>query len=177
MMKGEDIKWEEAPEGATHYNLGNDMWYKFEQNGFGCLFTSAGNWSGAAGMPYSYTHLVERPKEKEMQFKAMKIRVKDEEHSRLIQEALFEMGYEWASSVGRGYEFLRSPYLYTSNYGGIYYGESDYSFNQDVRQEYEAKIKVEFVEIQKPDTVELNGKIYLKSDLEEALAKLNPVEE
>lgn len=29
------------------------------------------------------------------QFKAMKIRIKDEEHSRLVQEVLFEMGYEW----------------------------------------------------------------------------------
>lgn len=28
-------------------------------------------------------------------FKAMKIRIKDEEHSRLVQETLFGMGYKW----------------------------------------------------------------------------------
>ena len=29
------------------------------------------------------------------QFKAMKIRIKDAIHSRMVQEALFEMGYKW----------------------------------------------------------------------------------
>ena len=85
------------------------------------------------------------------------------------------MGYVWASGDK---EVINSSfkYLYTSRHTGyISYGVTLSSFEEDKRSEYQAKIKVEFVEIQKPDTVELNGKTYLKSDLEEALAKLNPV--
>lgn len=33
------------------------------------------------------------------QFKAMKIRIKDEQHSRLVQETLFEMGCAWRYDV------------------------------------------------------------------------------
>ncbi len=39
----------------------------------------------------------EKEKPMEPQFKNMKIRIKDEEHSRLVQEALFEMGCRWTT--------------------------------------------------------------------------------
>lgn len=52
------------------------------------------------------------------QFKAMKIRIKDEQHSRLVQEALFEMGYGWA--LGRKcISNTSAEALYTSELGHI----------------------------------------------------------
>lgn len=178
-MKAEDINWEDAPEGTTHYNFGNDMLYKFNDNTKGSYYNEFRGFEQACGFLCDYPddEMIERPKEKEMQFKAMKIRVKDEEHSRLIQEALFEMGYGWGCYKSKECDYLSANYILTEPDGRLYFCMTEESFNKFKDPEYEAKIKVEFVEIQKPDTVELNGKTYLKSDLEEALAKLNPLEE
>lgn len=55
-----------------------------------------------------------------MTFKNMKFRVKDKEHSRLIQEALFTEGYSWDNG-GTEYYATDAPYLFTSNNANITY--------------------------------------------------------
>jgi hypothetical protein len=51
------------------------------------------------------------------QFKNMKIRIKDEEHSRAVQEVLFDLGYSWVY----GAKLLSFPteYIYTYSNGNI----------------------------------------------------------
>lgn len=68
------------------------------------------------------------------QFKAMKIRIKDAIHSRMVQEALFEMGYSWPFQVVRHTDF---PWLTTYEDGRIYYGSSITEFNSHTNEEVE----------------------------------------
>ncbi len=64
--------------------------------------------------------LVEEDEESmEPPFKNMKIRIKDEAHSRLVQEALFETGYVWtvdgnkrAQGVNRHYMICEEGYIF-----------------------------------------------------------------
>lgn len=44
--------------------------------------------------------LIKEETQTKHQFKNMKIRIKDEKHSRLVQETLFAMGYKWVVGTG-----------------------------------------------------------------------------
>lgn len=65
-------------------------------------------------------------KEKQMtpQLKNMKIRIKDKEHSRLVQEALFEMGYGWDNNVKK-VQFTFAGVLFTETSGIITWAYAD----------------------------------------------------
>lgn len=70
------------------------------------------------------------------QFKAMKIRIKDEQHSRLVQKALFEMGYKWLTSDG-GVEHTNEPYVFAESDGNILYCDDFRFFLRDAAEEVE----------------------------------------
>jgi len=122
-------------------------------------------------------------KEEEMtqQFKNMKfdvaaiakeLGVKHEEASRIIQEALFELGYKWCYG-GKVTQFVEELYLCSWEDKYITHGEVD---NPNFVQH---KIKQTFsiVPVEQEEFVELNGKKYNKKELEAALSMLKPVEE
>lgn len=96
------------------------------------------------------------------QFKAMKFRVKNEEHSKQIQEKLFEMGYEWGS-CGAYVSYTYSHDLFTSSAGNISYANSEMWFaKQKEHQEYTLEQLIEETNMmtsspQKPLTAEELG--------------------
>lgn len=79
--------------------------------------------------------LIEEPKVTQ-QFKAMKIRIKDEEHSRLVQKALFEMGYRWLH-YDQEIRFTDKAFIYTKNDGYLLHGSLIGCFNADKSEEVE----------------------------------------
>lgn len=52
------------------------------------------------------------------EFKNMKFRVKDEEHSKQIQEYLFSLGYHWDDRA-RGVDYTDAVFLFTNRRGYI----------------------------------------------------------
>jgi hypothetical protein len=60
-------------------------------------------------------------------FKNMKFRVNSPEHSKQIQELLFELGYSWGS-VGKFTIHINQPYLYTFTSGYIFDGQTESYF-------------------------------------------------
>ena len=112
-----------------------------------------------------------------MKFKNMKFIVRDEDHSRQIQEALFAAGYKWYSN--RGIEHLDSKYLYTNNYGLIQYGTDKEFFEVD-----KSKVSI-LLDITNPietcqekhPTINIGGNLYLVSDVEYALKNLKKIGE
>lgn len=117
---------------------------------------------------------------KTTQFKEMKFRVRDEEHSKQIQDYLFSLGYSWQTIDNIPYRYLSTSYLYARSSGGIGWSEegSDIFFEDHPAQEYKLiphnTFTIEPVP-RREEVVELNGQTYLKADLEEALAKLKPI--
>lgn len=79
--------------------------------------------------------LIEEPKMTQ-QFKAMKIRIKDEEHSRLVQETLFEAGYRWLH-YDQEIRFTDKAFIYTKNDGYLLHGSLIGCFNEDKSEEVE----------------------------------------
>lgn len=69
------------------------------------------------------------------QFKAMKIRIKGEQHSRLVQEALFEMGYTWGIS-GQSITYTDKEVIYAECNGEIFHGTLGY-FHANNHEEVE----------------------------------------
>ncbi|WP_394651375.1 hypothetical protein [uncultured Acinetobacter sp.] len=63
-----------------------------------------------------------------------KIRVNNEAESREAQELFFELGYAWLSSCTTTSN-MNSPYLYTSEDGGLWCGDYHSTFNECVRKE------------------------------------------
>ena len=59
-----------------------------------------------------------------MTFKKMKIRIKNEEHSEVVQEALFALGYHWVYS-GKKILDTGACWLYTDEDGNIYFCDED----------------------------------------------------
>ena len=57
------------------------------------------------------------------EFKNMKFRVKDEEHSKQIQEHLFSLGYRWSGN-SNAVGYTDSSFLFTNNEGRL---TQDYS--------------------------------------------------
>lgn len=63
-----------------------------------------------------------------------KIRVNNEAESREAQELFFELGYAWLSGCTTTSN-MNSPYLYTSEDGGLWCGDYHSTFNECVRKE------------------------------------------
>lgn len=110
--------------------------------------------------------------------KRMKIRIKDTNHSRLVQETAFKMGYSWADYT----TFVKNkwaPYLtlghdpYRIKY--LERGEEDAFYSYDA-PEVELIQTYVFQPVGEQETVELNGKKYLKKDLENFLKQVSPIE-
>ena len=137
-MKAEEIDWSKAPEGTTHYNLYSKMWYKFPDHVNPGYYFYHG-WIRANSLSH-YTSQVERPKgiqkEPKMQFKNMKFRVRNEEHSKQIQEALFELGYYWRI-YGSEVKHTAATHLYTSSTGELDWSVMESSFLNQAFPEFE----------------------------------------
>ena len=83
----------------------------------------------------NFFELIEEPKVTQ-QFKAMKICIKDAIHSRMVQEALFEMGYGW-SHYAQDIRYTDKAFIYTKNDGYLLHGSLIGCFNEDKSEEVE----------------------------------------
>src|SRR5690606_5996671 len=116
-----------------------------------------------------------------MSFKEMKFLVKDEEHSKQIQKALFGLGYRWWNSGDSAKEIMHTEEqaLYAEPDGSIAHSDRDYFFSRDVKDipEYSIKevVSYEIVPVKDEEVIELAGKVYKKAELEEALSKIKPI--
>lgn len=109
--------------------------------------------------------------------KQLKIRVKSPEHSKIIQEKLFEMGYKWIA--GKSVQFVDKPCLFTNtdDEGSITYssnGTEEY-FNSQPHTEVELveTISYELKEIKK--VVKVGELSYYEDELAEALKNIKPI--
>lgn len=114
-------------------------------------------------------------------FQAMKIRATGEADQAAVQEYLFSQGYKWfgdgttdVKHISVGFRFYISD-----EDGTICYGCSRANFETHVEPEFiptfTRTCTLEPLPEPIKETVELNGKVYLKEDLESALEKLTPV--
>lgn len=73
------------------------------------------------------------------EFKNMKFRVKDEEHSKKIQEHLFSLGYKW-SNTNSVPQYTSGIGLFTNSYGWLNFllDDKEY-FEQSTDPEYQLK--------------------------------------
>lgn len=113
-------------------------------------------------------------------FKNMKFRVSTSEHSKEIQEALFEMGYKWNGHHKQSLlEYPNYSYIYTDEEGIILYGSWEPTFVQDLSEEYTLEIiksyKIVPAEIEKLETITIDGKTYDKEAVLKRLAELEEV--
>ena len=107
-------------------------------------------------------------------FKAMKFRVKSPNHSRSIQEKLFEMGYKWYGD-GQKVKNITSPYLFSAVSGIVTHRpDIEYDFENDSNDEYELKelTTQELIPVQKKDIVIFDGKEYNKVHFKELLKEV-----
>lgn len=100
------------------------------------------------------------------QFKAMKIRIKDEQHSRLVQETLFEMGYEW-EHYEKEAVFLNQDVLWADDDGFIRFSNIS-SFNNYTNEEVELVTTYSF----KPVDQEAERKAAEKEALQKNVAEM-----
>jgi len=117
------------------------------------------------------------------EFKNMKFRVKDEEHSKQIQEYLFSLRYRWLGRY-RDTMHVNKPYLFTQTDGRITQTDNEYGFNDPDYIEYQLKeTKTYSLEEVKPFKsivslgvdlnvdVTVNGEKISLKDLKELLSK------
>lgn len=124
------------------------------------------------GSPYSYSAKYFKLAEDKPTFKNMKFRVSSPEHSKEIQEALFEMGYKWSSygaKVDDG-----DAWLCTEKTGVIYRTDQDWCSYKEYAVETTKSYKLSPVEIQK-ETVTIDGKTYDKEAVLKRLAELETI--
>jgi len=113
------------------------------------------------------------------QFKNMKFRVFSSEHSKEIQEALFEMGYVWSGESKPKLDSTNFSFLYTKD-SRIKYGMSLDSFEKDIREEYTIETTKSYKLIPvvtkvTAETVTIDGKTYDKEAVLKRLAELEEV--
>lgn len=94
-------------------------------------------------------------------FKAMTFKVgQDKQLSEKIQNILFDMGYEW-SGTGVGYFDNACDCIITDTHGMMF----------DSSRHSGESINIDWMSTPKEETVELNGKKYLRSDLTNQVGK------
>ena len=105
------------------------------------------------------------------EFKAMKFWIGDDpELSEKVQRLLFGLGYSWFVNKDNVAN-TESSYIYASRGG-----ELTHSDNGDRPVDGE-EINIDWMRTKKPESIELNGKTYIKSELEEALRHIKPIGE
>lgn len=113
-------------------------------------------------------------------FKAMKFWIgNDPKCSERVQKMLFDMGYGWAAIKRKTVSNTDLTCIRTDNYGSIMYASSVVS-RENFDSSYgffsmDEEINIDWLRSPKEETIELNGQTYIKSDVEEALKKLKPV--
>ena len=108
-----------------------------------------------------------------MKFKNMKFVVRDEDHSRQIQEALFAAGYSWSGD--RHVHYLSSSYLYSDTWGFIQPGTITEFFDADTCKL--STLSDLFNPSKEEPTINIGGNLYLVSDVEYALKNLKKIGE
>ena len=80
----------------------------------------------------------------QQEFKNMKFRVKDEEHSKKIQEHLFSLGYKW-SNTNSVPQYTSGIGLFTNSYGWLrsLVNDKEY-FEQSTDPEYQLKETISY---------------------------------
>jgi len=108
-------------------------------------------------------------------YKAMKFWIGDDpELSEKVQKLLFSMGYTWLSGSVE-IKHTEEGCLYASRGGRV--TQSSGGINGFFAKEDKEEINIDWMRATKPETIELNGKTYVKSELEEALRHIKPVGE
>lgn len=101
-------------------------------------------------------------------FKAMKFWIGgDKEVSEKLQKVLFSLGYTWCN-LGAEVHPTESEYISAHHDGDLSHGDGSFDYEE---------INIDWMRTPKEETVELNGKKYLKSELEEALKHIKPMED
>lgn len=142
------------------------------------------------GSKHEYNDLTFELVEEKPVFKNMKFRVNSPEHSKEIQEALFEMGYKWygqevAEMIDS--EYSEYSFMYSYEDGTITHSPKHYMFMENTHsQEYTVETTKSYklipvvtkvtVESSKPETIEIDGKTYDKEAVLKRLAELETVE-
>ena len=119
--------------------------------------------------------------------KAMKFIVANKEQSEALQEILFKEGYAWGRANNTTFRCTTSKYLFAYKDGNLTHSNYDQTFNFDT-EEYKkvdtesyisanSNINTNVIPVvdNKPDVVivEVLGKLYAKTEVVEALSKLN----
>ena len=76
------------------------------------------------------------------EFKNMKFRVRDEEHSKQIQEYLFSLGYKWFSD--EAIKMQSKPFLFANSYGGLGWANDLSYFEKHEHAEYQLKETISY---------------------------------
>ena len=98
------------------------------------------------------------------EFKAMKFRVDNEEHSRQIQEALFDLGYRWYGGVS-SVQYTHNKFLFTDADGGVRRSDvEDHFRTKDVPE-----CCIELITEYKINEVQVPAKKMTHAEIEEAL--------
>jgi hypothetical protein len=111
------------------------------------------------------------------EYKAMKFLIgEDPELSERVQNILFGLGYKWNSYGDSKICHTGYTELQAWRDGAITRSNDEFvSKNKGfIKGEY---IDIDWLRTKKPETIELNGKKYIKSELEEAIKRIKPVEE
>ena len=133
------------------------------------------------GCPYNIEYSPKMFKLGQAPFKNMKFRVYSPEHSKEIQEALFEMGYKWNGHCEQSLlEHTNFNFTYTDEGGSILHGSWEPTFNQDTSDEFTVETTKSYklipvvIKVTK-ETVTIDGKTYDKEAILKLLAELEAV--
>jgi hypothetical protein len=106
-----------------------------------------------------------------------KIRIKSPEHSKMVQEHLFSLGYRWADGVTSVMYTEVSFLIFKSSAKRIFYFPSyNYEKLSDWQEvELIETVSYELKEVPKKEVVTIGEKSYYKDELEVALKNINPI--
>lgn len=110
-------------------------------------------------------------------FKNIKIEVKSPIESVELQKLLFENGCFWDNPQRPRTEisFTDYSYLYVDNISKLTYGSTKSYFDMAKHKEMEFSLVPRLTEVVRRETIELNGLVYYKDELEIAIANIKPV--
>lgn len=137
--------------------------------------------TNVAGLTCAYPTRLFKLKEEKPVFKAMKFRVENEEHSKLIQEHLFSLGYKWFPKCST-VKHTEKKYLATYTNGRIAQTNSLDSFLSEDSIEYKLVPKtthsLEEVIVEKPSPEQIASEERRKTirEMEEKLNELKALE-
>lgn len=101
------------------------------------------------------------------QYRDMKFAVNNEEHSKEVQKALFDLGYKWQAGACV-FNHTTAKYLYANNGGYLSYGSMMDIFHGSTHKSQD----VSWMDPLKVEVVEYDGRMYIKADFEKAISDL-----